>query len=86
VPNPNVHEVKMGDQDPASEAKESAPKAPPTLRKPGETLPIDNDKDHPVSGPVQFPKDSGSDQQKVQPLPPPPSSTTPDGSPQQQPQ
>jgi hypothetical protein len=61
VPNPNVHIVKLGDEDPASAAKQSAPQAPPSLRLPGETLPTDNQKDHPTMGPVQFPKGSGSD-------------------------
>jgi hypothetical protein len=60
VPNPNVHIVKLGDEDPAAEAKQSAPQAPPTLRAPGEKLPTDNDKDHPTMGPVQFPKDTGT--------------------------
>jgi hypothetical protein len=73
APAPNVREVKMGDQDPTAIAQQSAPKAPPTLRKPGETLPTDNDKNHPTMGPVQFPKDTSDQQQKVEPLPPPPS-------------
>jgi hypothetical protein len=60
VPNPNVHMVKLGDEDPAAEAKQSAPQAPPTLRAPGEKLPTDNDKDHPTMQPVQFPKDTGN--------------------------
>src|SRR5215813_13830645 len=34
---PNVHMVKMGDQDPGDQAKQTAPKAPPSLRLPGET-------------------------------------------------
>ena len=60
VPNPNIHIVKLGDEDPAAEAKQSAPQSPPTLRAPGEKLPTDNDKDHPTMGPVQFPKDTGT--------------------------
>jgi hypothetical protein len=72
TPAPNVHEVKMGDQDPTAIAQQSAPKAPPTLRKPGETLPQDNDKNHPTMGPVQFPQDTDQ-KPKVEPLPPPPS-------------
>jgi hypothetical protein len=60
VPNPNVHIVKLGDEDPTAEAKQTAPQSPPTLRAPGEKLPTDNDKDHPSMQPVQFPKDSGS--------------------------
>ena len=62
VPNPNVHTIKMGDTDPGDVAKQTAPQAPPSLRLPGEKLPTDNDKDHPVMGPVQFPKDTGSGQ------------------------
>lgn len=87
VPNPNIRMVKMGDEDPADEAKQSAPQAPPTLRKPGEALPTDNQKDHPTMQPVEFPKGTdtgtGSDPQKPQPAaspsaPPPttPSSTS----------
>ena len=38
---------------------ENAPRAAPTLRKPGEQLPADNDKDnpHPVMAPVNMPPD-----------------------------
>ncbi|HMD20384.1 MAG TPA: hypothetical protein VKH40_08685 [Alloacidobacterium sp.] len=83
----NTRTVKMGDADPADAAKQNAPKAPPSLRMPGETLPTDNDKDHPVMGPVQFPSgsgtgtgsDSGSAQQKQQPPATTPSS--PQGTP-----
>lgn len=60
APNPNIREVKMGDEDPASLAKQSAPQAPPSLRQPGEKLPTDNDPNHPTMQPVQFPKNSGS--------------------------
>jgi hypothetical protein len=56
----NVHTVKLGDVDPADEAKQSAPQGPPpSLRLPGETLPTDNDKNHPVMGPVQYPPGMG---------------------------
>jgi hypothetical protein len=81
APSPNMREVKLGDQDPTAIAQQSAPKAPPTLRKPGETLPTDNDKDHPTMGPVQFPKDPDQ-KQKVEPLPPPPSQGQPTTLPQ----
>lgn len=85
APNPNVHIVKLGDEDPASIAKQSAPQAPPTLRAPGEKLPTDDDKNHPTMQPVQFPKDSGSDQQKTQqPAPPAKPPQAPDGSAPQQ--
>ena len=83
VPNPNVHLVKLGDEDPASAAKQSAPQSPPSLRMPGEKLPTDDDKDHPTMQPVQFPKDSGSgsDQQKTQQ----PAASSPSPSPSTQP-
>jgi len=55
TPNPNVHEVKLGDASARSVSLETAPAAPPTLRKPGETLPIDSDKDIPSMQKVQFP-------------------------------
>jgi hypothetical protein len=71
---PNQRTAKMGDQDPGDEAKQTARKAPPSLRLPGETLPTDNDKDHPVMGPVQFPSgsnpDSGASQTKQPPSAP----------------
>jgi hypothetical protein len=51
----NQHEVKLGDQTAADVTEENAPKAPPTLRQPGEKLPTDNEKDHPVEAPVKFP-------------------------------
>ena len=94
---PNVREVKMGDTDPADTAKQTAPKAPPSLRLPGETLPTDNDKDHPTMAPVQFPKGSdsgsntgsgsnsgaGSSQQKQEPTANAPSSPPNGDTPQQ---
>ncbi len=82
-PPKNERAVKMGDQDPADEAKQTAPKAPPSLRLPGETLPTDNDKNHPVMGPVQFPTGSGSGsdstQTKQQTTPQSPPQGTPSG-------
>jgi len=51
----NEHEVKLGDRTAADASEENAPKAPPSLRNPGETLPIDNQKDHPTMQPVKFP-------------------------------
>jgi hypothetical protein len=55
----NQHEVKLGDQTDADRTEENAPRAAPTLRKPGEQLPADNDKDnpHPVMAPVKMPPD-----------------------------
>jgi hypothetical protein len=53
----NQHEVKMGDQSQAERTEESAPRAAPTLRKPGEELPQDSDKNNPVGTmqPVKMP-------------------------------
>jgi hypothetical protein len=53
----NQHEVKMGDQTQAERSEESAPRAAPTLRKPGEELPQDSDKNNPVGTmqPVKMP-------------------------------
>jgi len=55
----NQHEVKLGDQTQAERSAESAPRAAPTLRKPGEELPQDSSKDNPNSTmkPVNFPPD-----------------------------
>lgn len=54
----NEHEVQLGDRSAAQLQQESAPKAPPTLRAPGETLPADSEKNkQPVMAPVNFPKD-----------------------------
>jgi len=83
--NTNVRMVKMGDQDPTDAAKQNAPKAPPSLRLPGETLPTDDDKNHPTMQPVQFPKgaDSGSGSEQPKQQTPPPASSpqgTPSGS------
>jgi hypothetical protein len=54
----NEHEVKMGDQSAAEVNSESARRAPPTLRNPGEKLPVDDPKNpQPVMAPVNMPKD-----------------------------
>ena len=53
----NQHEVKLGDRTNKEVDDESAPKAPPTLRKPGEPVPTDKDNPQPVMAPVNFPKD-----------------------------
>jgi hypothetical protein len=69
-PNPNIREVKLGDQSPAAAAEQDAKPGVPTLREPGEKLPTDGDKDHPVMAPVNFPKDTQADgQQKPQSTP-----------------
>ncbi len=52
----NERLVKLGDQSEADRIAQNAPSsAPPTLRKPGETLPSDKDAHGSSSGPVQFP-------------------------------
>jgi hypothetical protein len=51
----NQHEVELGDRTAADVSDENAPKSPPTLRQPGEKLPTDGDKDHPVMAPVNMP-------------------------------
>ena len=51
--NQNVREVKLGDTSASSTKKETAVTAPPSLRKPGEALP--NDQNIPQLGKVQFP-------------------------------
>ena len=53
----NQHVVVLGDQTAQSTAQENAPAAAPTLRAPGEKLPSDNDKNVPVTAPVNFPPD-----------------------------
>ena len=53
----NERVVKLGDQTDADRvAQNASPTAPPTLRKPGETLPADKDTNQPTMGPVQFPQ------------------------------
>jgi hypothetical protein len=53
----NQREVKMGDQTEADRSAENAPRQAPTLRKPGEQLPQDSDKDNPAGSmqPVKMP-------------------------------
>ena len=51
--------IKMGDGTEADRVAQNAPpEAPPTLRKPGETLPADKDTNQPSMQPVQFPTGS----------------------------
>ncbi len=57
-PDQNTRIVKLGDQAPPKPGTEAAPKAPPSLRTPGEKLPADSDPTKPQMGPVQFPTDS----------------------------
>ena len=52
----SIRLVKLGDQSDSDRAAQNAPpSAPPTLRKPGETLPADKNTQQPSMGPVQFP-------------------------------
>lgn len=53
----NEHRIKLGDETEADRSAESAPRQAPTLRKPGEELPQDSDKDNPtpVMAPVKMP-------------------------------
>jgi hypothetical protein len=57
----NARIVKLGDQNPAN-SKDSAPAAAPSLRLPGETLPVDKNKSTPQMQPVEYPKDTGGAQ------------------------
>jgi hypothetical protein len=74
---PNTHTVQMGDVERNPDTQ--APAAPPSLRKPGETLPAQNipggDPNVGVMKPVQFPK----------PKPAPQPGANPDGEPEAQP-
>jgi hypothetical protein len=54
VAGANEHEVKLGDQTQADRDQQTANPAPPSLRRPGETLPADKSGGA-SSGPVQFP-------------------------------
>ncbi len=50
----------LGDRSEADRIAQNAPtQAPPSLRKPGETLPSDKDTKQPQMGPVQFPPSEG---------------------------
>jgi hypothetical protein len=53
APPPNIREVKLGDVSAASRGDQAAVTAPPTLKKPGETPP--NQEDIPRVDKVQFP-------------------------------
>ena len=77
--NANVHTVKLGDAE--HDPDKEAPAAPPSLRKPGEALPADEDKDKSaghigVMKPVQFPKPkTGDDSAQPDAAPATPAST-----------
>ncbi len=53
----STHEriVNIGDRAEADRVAQNAQPAPPTLRKPGESLPADSNTKQPHEGPVQFP-------------------------------
>jgi hypothetical protein len=54
----NQHEIQLGDQTQAERSAESAPRAAPTLRQPGDPVATDDKKNpQPVMAPVNFPKD-----------------------------
>ena len=55
----NQHPIKLGDQTDADRSAENAPRQAPTLRKPGEQLPEDSDKNNPAGSmqPVKMPPD-----------------------------
>ncbi|MFZ0272113.1 MAG: hypothetical protein WAL34_09730 [Acidobacteriaceae bacterium] len=55
----NQHEVQLGDQTQSDRTEENAPRQAPTLRKPGEPLPADSDKNNPIPSmqPVKMPPD-----------------------------
>ncbi len=55
----NQHEVRLGDQTDTDRSAENAPRQAPTLRKPGEQLPADSDKNNPAGSmqPVKMPPD-----------------------------
>lgn len=72
----NVHQVDLGDRTAKSVAQQDAPAAPPTLRKPGEKLP--GDQQTGTMKPVEFPPGM---QRPGDPgyTPPPGSQTSPSG-------
>ena len=75
----NIHEVKLGDTSAASRDQESAQKAPPTLRKPGETLPV-ADTGVPRMDKVQFPPGMDGSNKPAPPATVPASAPVPDSS------
>jgi len=64
---PGTRTVQMGDVD--RDPDKQAPAAPPSLRKPGETIPADDGKDARVGvmRPVQFPKQTPDDEPNARP-------------------
>jgi hypothetical protein len=74
VPNPNVREVRLGDTNSAAVGAQSAQSAPPSLKKPGETLP--NQQDIPSMDRVQFPPGMDKNKPASPPNAPPPAPTS----------
>jgi hypothetical protein len=74
------HTVQIGDVD--RDPDRQAPAAPPSLRKPGETLPVDNSKNSRVGvmKPVQFPKQEPDDEPNAHPTSQPDASQPPNQS------
>jgi hypothetical protein len=66
-----THTVQMGDVQRNPDTQ--APASPPSLRKPGETVPADDGKDSRVNvmKPVQFPKQAPDDEPNARPNGPP---------------
>lgn len=64
---PNIREVKLGDRSADSTAKETAVTAGPSLRKPGEALPNDNQSENPQLGKVRFPPGMDGSNKPAQP-------------------
>ena len=64
---PNTHTIQLGDVQRNPDTQ--APAAPPSLRKPGETIPAQDGKDTRVGvmKPVQFPKESPDDEPNARP-------------------
>jgi hypothetical protein len=78
APPPNIREVKLGDTSAASRSNQTVAAAPPTLKKPGETLP--NQEDVPRLDKVQFPPGMDGSSKPAQPANAPssaPAGTTP---------
>jgi hypothetical protein len=74
---PGTHTIQMGDVDRNPDTQ--APAAPPSLRKPGETIPAQSGTDSRVGvmKPVQFPKQAPDDEPNARPNGQPDSTTQP---------
>jgi hypothetical protein len=69
--DPGTHTIQLGDVQHNPDTQ--APAAPPSLRKPGETLPADDPKNSRIGvmKPVQFPKQQPDDEPNARPTNPP---------------